>query len=41
MNIVEISAIWPKLITGVIQLEAIPTPPAFFAVPKNTPVQLK
>src|SRR6187401_657741 len=29
------------LMTGVIQLDAIPTPPASRAVPRNTPVQLK
>ena len=33
--------IWPMLITGVIQFDAMPTPPASRAVPRNTPVQLK
>ena len=40
-TIVRISATWPMLMTGVIQLEAMPTPPASGAVPRNTPVQLK
>src|ERR1039458_9355531 len=41
MNIVSISAIWPTLITGMIQLPGIPTPPAVVAVPRKLPVQLK
>ena len=28
MDMVRISAIWPMLITGVIQFEAMPTPPS-------------
>ena len=31
MNIVRISAIWPMLITGMIQLPGMPTPPAAVA----------
>ena len=41
MNIVRISAIWPMLITGMIQLPGMPTPPVVHAVPRKTPVQLK
>ena len=39
--IVRISAICPMLITGMIQLPAMPTPPAATALPRNVPVQLK
>ena len=41
ISIVRISATWPMLITGMIQLPGIPTPPAEAAVPRNMPVQLK
>ena len=41
MNMVSISAIWPTLITGMIQLPGMPTPPAAVAVPRKLPVQLK
>ena len=40
-NIVRISAIWPMLMTGMIQLPGMPTPPASRAAPRNVPVQLK
>ena len=41
ITIVSISEIWPRLITGMIQLPEMPTPPAAELVPRNTPVQLK
>ena len=40
-NMVRISAIWPMLITGMIQLPGMPTPPASTGLPRKRPVQLK
>src|ERR1043166_8275577 len=40
-NMVRISAIWPTLIAGMIQLPATPTPPALTSLPRKLPVQLK
>ena len=41
ISIVSISANWPTLITGIIQLPLMPTPPTSAAVPRKLPVQLK
>ena len=38
---VRISATWPMLMMGAIQLAAMPTPPSLTGVPRKTPVQLK
>ena len=41
MSMVRSSETWPRLITGMIQLPAMPTPPAAGAAPRKVPVQLK
>ena len=40
-DIVSISAIWPTLMTGMIQLPGMPDPAGLLAAPRNVPVQLK
>ncbi len=38
---VSSSETWPRLMTGMIQLPGMPTPPASELAPRNNPVQLK
>ncbi len=40
-SMVRSSETWPRLMTGMIQLPGMPTPPASRAAPRNVPVQLK
>ncbi len=40
-SMVRISETWPRLMTGMIQLPGMPTPPAAALAPRNDPVQLK
>ena len=41
LNTFPIAAIWPTLMTGMIQFPGMPTPPSPTAAPKKRPVQLK